>query len=169
VEVVQQDSNCDPCKEKNLNVLSCVTRGLGGQAKGVIGAVVGGINCWVNIANAVKDFNEGNYSDLPKPREICDPPEIPDCLENLCFEGLGFGGGGSNSQATTSATAGLTLSMTSLTPSNVGDGMQTLYRYKGYWDVVGEVSLHYYGSEIWLKVSEAEQPRLRDWMQAFRS
>jgi hypothetical protein len=169
VEVVQQDSNCDPCKEKNLNVLSCVTRGLGGQAKGVIGAVVGGINCWVNIANAVKDFKEGNYSDLPKPREICDPPEIPDCLENLCFEGLGFGGGGSNSQATTSATAGLTLSMTSLTPSNVGDGMQTLYRYKGYWDVVGEVSLHYYGSEIWLKVSEAEQPRLRDWMQAFRS
>ena len=164
VEVVQQDNNCDPCKEKNLQALSCIVRGLGGKAKGVIGAVVGGINCWVNIANGIKDFKEGNYTELPKPGEICDPPEIPDCLENLCLEGLGFG-----SSSTSPATAGPSLSISSLTPSNINAGLQTLYRYKGYWDVIGEVSLHYYGSEVWLKVSEAEQPRLRDWMQAFRS
>ena len=161
IEVNLQDSNCDPCKEKNLQALSCIIRSLGGRAKGLIGAVVGGINCWVNIANGIKDFKEGNYLDLPKPSEICDPPDPLDCLENLCFDGFGGGGNGDG-------TSGLSLTLNALTPSNVASGIQTLQRYTTYWGVLSEVALNYYGDEVWLQVSDENQPILQSWHQAFK-
>ncbi|WP_256872037.1 Calx-beta domain-containing protein [Nostoc sp. TCL26-01] len=162
IEVNLQDSNCDPCKEKNLQALSCIIRSLGGKAKGLIGAVVGGINCWVNIANGIKDFKEGNYLELPKPSEICDPPEPLDCLENLCFEGFGGDGGGGDGPE------GLSLTINALTPANVASGLQTLQRYTTYWDVLNEVALNYYGDAVWLKVSDENQPILQAWHQAFK-
>jgi hypothetical protein len=158
IEVNLQDSNCDPCKEKNLQALSCIIRSLGGRAKGIIGGVVGGINCWVNIANGIKDFKEGNYLDLPKPSELCDPPDPLDCLENLCFEGLGGSDGPD----------GLSLTINALTPTNVASGIQTLQRYTTYWGVLSEVALNYYGDEVWLKVSDENQPILQAWHQAFK-
>jgi hypothetical protein len=163
VPIVINYQSCDPCTQQNLQVVSCVIRSLGGKAKGVVGAVVGGINCWVNIANGIKDFQEGNYLDLPKPSEICDPPDILDCLENICFDGLG-GGLGSSSTANNE----LTLTVNSLTPSSIASGIQTLQRYKTYWDVIKEVSLNYYGDAIWLEVSDENQPALSAWNQAFK-
>ncbi|MFN5513449.1 MAG: Calx-beta domain-containing protein [Cyanobacteriota bacterium] len=165
IEVNLQDSNCDPCKEKNLQVLSCLIRSAGEKAKGLPGAVLTGINCWVNTANAIKDFEEGNYGDLPLPQDLCEPPDPLDCLENLCLDGFGGGGDGNDNNGPN----GLNLTTSALAPANIASGLHTLERYRSYWNVIRDVALVYYGDEAWLAVSETDQPELQAWHQVFQS
>ena len=162
IDIVIADEDCDPCKEKNLQALSCIIRSLGSKLKGLPGAVVTGINCWVNVANGIKDFKEGNYLDLPKPSDICDPPDILDCLEKLCFDDIL----GNSSIATADS---LVLGISELTPASTATGLRTLQRYSSYWHVYKAVTAHYYGADVWTTIPDEQQPTLQVWREAFKA
>ncbi|MCM0590374.1 MAG: Calx-beta domain-containing protein [Gloeotrichia echinulata DEX184] len=159
IDVQSSSSDCDPCEEKNKQAVACLILNL--ASKGPLAPVVTAINCWVNIANGIKDFNEGNYLALPKPLEICDPPSIPDCLKKFCFDGLLSGGDDAYTDL-------FSLVYSNTTTGTVAGLLETLKRYIDYWEIIGQVTLNYYGDSVWLEVPEENQSVLESWHNAFQ-
>ncbi|WP_242057682.1 Calx-beta domain-containing protein [Nostoc sp. FACHB-87] len=159
VTINVQPSDCDPCKEKNLQASICVALGLAGCIPGGIGAGATIFSCLVGFGDGEGDWQDWTGCLTGIGGIVFPPLCIPSillCLDDFCYDPLLGGNSLSVSNLGTTAST-----------SPINQGLARIAQYRERVQSVYNAYLAFFGDEVWLNVGSENETLLQNWLSTF--